>query len=298
MKLFFFFTLIFLLTLFGCNENGEQKSSFNSVGIISYLPEETNYILSIDLNKIYKAGYGKGLIDSPINENSGWLTRFMYETDLTLANGISGIIKTNSWEGNSLFVLFFDKNISRVKDHLQDKNYFQGINNEDLDLYKSIKGPIYFSLNDNILISGDSLSVIYLTSNLDSEKRKMNRLSGKINLSDARAYWFWADQPGYALPVLSMLDFEIPDSTEIISAFESMKLGVKFEDGILINSHWNFSKEKAAEELNQLLLKQIGTNIDKKEQEFYSDLNIEREERGVSISLYLTDEILNKLKNN
>jgi len=310
------FISIFICTLFfyGCVKNDEvDPISSYQWEVFGYLPEETQFVLYMNLNELRKTEFWESYFEHSLKLNSGeldvhnWLTEFENETGVGLNNGVSEIYTASTWRGNNVIAVSFDKNFEKIRNYFREENGFEEIKKGNRKIFTSkfkTSADFYFPNDSLLLIINDDDYIDKLFGDNNKSLKDNKKLIGVIKkIRNKKHYWMATDKGNYAAALLEKLLNVNQDlkSRDFINSIEDISLSAEFQEGVNIESLWNCNSSKNAYLLATAIRGALAMDLFKGESnalgKLLEKMEIERENSQINIQIDIDKSDIEEIKN-
>lgn len=303
--------LLFLVVLvfFGCSKK-EAPGIFSEIHkeSLGYLPEDSQFILYMNLNELRKSEFGKEYFESTADDTAmiGWLNEFETATGVGIESGIAEFFTAATWSNNNIWVIYIDKNFDKVKNYFNSAKQFNQIELAGEKVYTYDKNRllrIYFAGKSKIIISNNSdyLVEIIKTKNR-SVKENEDFLKIINNIKYKSHYWMATNTGGYAAALVERLaksNGSISGS-QILNTIQSITVSAKFDENVTVASDWLCKSTKDAMLLSTAMKGAIALGIFNNGNEamnlIFKKVNIGYSSRFVDLNLSLNKNDIKELK--
>ncbi len=249
--------LIILIFLGGCKKKeliqpltDSQKEAFN------YLPEESGFVMFLDLNEIRKTdfwdSYFRGALLEDNSSSNIWLKKFETETGIGLNKGIAQIFISTSKNFKHVAVIALNKNSGNIRINFNSNSDFKKEIIGNKPVYK-LKGKIPLQLyfvNDSMLLAADDLNYIEnvikgKNGSLNSNKEFIGTIK---SIKNKNQYWAASDRGEHMIDYIKrFFNFQknIP-ANNIFKSIVTVTLSARFDNGVDIESNLNCSDSRNA----------------------------------------------------
>ncbi len=308
-KIGILFAAVLTILLSGCG--GEEKNDSLTAKqwqILSYLPPDTEFLLHMNLDELRKTQFWDDYFKASLQKTPGnnWLTDFENKTGVGLKKGLSSIYTATTWEGENVFVVQFSGKTQPVMDYFNNANYFTpgSVNNKKFYELRTGSASKFYFVDDSTLVVMNSID--YLHSLLKEERKSLKDNIQFIQLvqsiKNKQQYFLVTDKGTFAAALFEPLlghNKDLPVK-EIISSISSIQLSAEFNDGVSIESVWNFNNSKNAYLLSTAIKSAIAVGIFKQRDvtlgTIVEDMTISRYDTKIKFTLDIEKEKLNKLR--
>lgn len=301
--------VVVLLFLMGCG-GGEKGGSLTTKQwqILSYLPQDTDFLLYMNLDELRKTQFWEDYFKTSLEKNSGsnWLTDFEVKTGVGLNEGVAGVYTATTWEGNNLFVIQFSEAARGVLDYFNNVNLFTPGMVNDKKFYELRTGSMskFYFIDDSTLIVINNAS--YLLTLFEDNRKSLKDNQTFVNLirsvQNTGQYFLVTDKGTFAAALFESLlghNKELPVK-EIIASISSIQLSAEFDDGVSIESVWDFNNSKNAYLLSTAIKSALAIGIFRQKDamlgSIVEDMTISRYDKKIKFTLDLEKEKLNKIR--
>ncbi|QQS37595.1 MAG: hypothetical protein IPM56_06475 [Ignavibacteriales bacterium] len=303
------FSAVALVLVWGCG--GEEKRDALTAKqwqIISYLPVDTEFLLYMNLDELRRTEFWEQYFKTSIQKAPGnnWLSEFEVQTGIGIKKGIAGIYVATTWDDNNVFVVQFSGNIQPVKEYFNNAGYFKPGQVNDKKFYelKSGSQSKFYFVDDSTLVVMNSSA--YLMSLLEQKRQSLRENTKFVrliqNIQNKRHYFLVTDKGSFAAALFGPIlghNKDLPVK-EIIGSITSIHLSAEFDDGVSIESVWEFNNSKNAYLLATAIKSAIAVGIFAQKDvtlgKIVEDMTISRYDTKIKFTLELEKDKLNEIR--
>ena len=307
------FTILFLLILLligGCKKNEIiQPLSNTQKEAIKYLPEESGFVMFLNLDMIRGTEFWDNYIKSSLPEKGSrnyWLVKLEKETGIGLNRGISQIFISSGSDYPNVAVILLNNNYTKIKNSFESQNGFVKQNIGKETVYE-LKGryPLHFYFtNDSTILAADNLDYIKAVINKNNSSLINNRIFLSIirRIKNKNQYWIASDKGEYIVTyVRKVFNFEkkIPVN-EVLKSIRSFTLSAEFDNGLELKSGLSCSDSKNAYLLSTAIKGALAMDLlsggDYSFGKILQKTEVESSNSLINLRLELKGDEINKLK--
>ncbi len=302
------FILLLIIAFFtGCGDE-EKLTPLTSVQskVISYLPEDTQVLVYMNLNDLRKTEYWENYFRPLLKkQNSGWLGDFEKKTGAGFGSGTAQVFVASVWSGNNVIAVRFDKNIKKIKSYFRNENIFKVLKHNGKEVYQSTSDPktkFYFADDSTLLVLQNES---YLNSLLEGNNKSLNTNTRFKNIirriENKNQYWMVSGEGRIAVELVQQfIGIHSGTAKKLLKTITDVSISAEFSDKIKLQSVLGCSSKENAYLLSSAIKGALQMDLLTEKNyalgKMLRKMEVDRKNNTIDLSLKLNEEDLNKLR--